>query len=104
MIDRATEWLPKLFQSSINANANPIPVADLRKLEGRTCEAFSAVAREMTHSLAIRVTSDDLARVDIGKRIHAALLKSVLKPHDCILLLDFGKAEMSDPEAVSAGL
>jgi hypothetical protein len=54
-----------------------------------------------THNLALRVTLDDLTRADLRKRVHGALLKLGLKPQNCVLILDFAKAEMSDPEAVS---
>ena len=100
-VDTADEWFPQLFRVAIAAHARPIPVSDLRTVEGSAYNAVHTVVRDISHNLALRVTLDDLTRGDLQKRIHAVLLKLVLKPQECILILDFGKAEMSNPEAVS---
>ncbi len=99
-VDTAEEWLPQLFRVAIAAHARPILVSDLRTVEGGAHNAICIVVRDMSHGLALRVTLDDLIRGDLRKRIHAALLKLILKPQECILILDFGNAEMSNPDAV----
>jgi hypothetical protein len=99
-VDTASEWLPQLFRVALAAHAQPIPVSDLRTFESGAYNAVCMAVR-LTHNLALRVTLDDLSRSDLRKRIHAVLLKLALKPHECILILDFGKAEMSDPVVVS---
>jgi hypothetical protein len=83
------------------ADAQPIPVSDLPTVEGKCFEAIQTIVRSITHSFALRITLDDLTRSDLRQRIHSALLKLVLKPQECFLILDFGKAEMSDPVVVS---
>lgn len=100
-VDTATEWLPQLFRVAIGAHAQPILVSDLWTIEGSAFDAIDTVVRDITHNLALRITLDDLTRDDLRKRIHAELLKLALKSQECILILDFGKAEMSNPEAVS---
>jgi hypothetical protein len=100
-VDTAIEWLPQLFRVAIGAHARPILVSDLRTVEGSAFDAVETVVRNITHNLALRITLDDLTRGDLRKRIHAELLKLALKPQECILIMDFGKAEMSNPEAVS---
>jgi hypothetical protein len=100
-LSKGREMMPELFRVAIGAHARPIPVSDLRTIEGSAFDAIHTVVREITQNFALRITLDDLARGDLRKRIHAVLLKLALKPQNCILLLDFGKAEMSNPEAVS---
>src|ERR1700726_4265686 len=91
----------KVFRVAIAANARPIPVTDLQTVEGRCLEAIQTIVRNVTHTFALRITLDDLTRSDLRRRIHSTLLKLVLKPQECFLILDFGKAEMSDPDWVS---
>ncbi|MGJ5175785.1 beta family protein [Bradyrhizobium oligotrophicum] len=98
--DNAAEWLPELFRVAMAAHGRPIPVVDLRTVERGALDAIRSVVHRLTHNLALRVTLDDLTRTDLRTRIHSALLKISLKPQDCILILDFGKAELSDPQAV----
>lgn len=96
----ASEWLPTLLRVAIAADARPTLVSDLRTVEGKCCEAIQTTVHDITHSFALRITLDELSRSDLQERIHSALLKLVLKPQECFLIMDFGKAEMSDPEAV----
>ena len=78
-----------------------MPVADLSTLEGAAFDAIQTVARDLTHNFALRITLDELTRGDLRRRIHAVLLKLALKPQECVLILDFAKADMSNFEAVS---
>jgi hypothetical protein len=96
----ASEWLPTLFRVAIAANAKPTLVSDLRTIEGECSEAIRTTIHNVTHSFALRISLDELSRSDLRKRIHSALLQLVLKPQECFLILDFGKAELSNPEAV----
>lgn len=98
--DKASEWLPELFRVAMAAHGQPVPVSDLRTIEGIAFDAIRSVIHRITHNLALRVTLDDLTRTDLRTRIHRALLKLGLKPQDCFLILDFGKAELSDPQVV----
>lgn len=51
--DQAAEWLPKLFRVAIAANARPIPVSDLRTLEGICFGAFQTVIGTMTQRKSV---------------------------------------------------
>lgn len=98
--DHASEWLPTLFRTAVAANARPILVSDLRTVEGKCFEAIRTTVRNVTHSFALRISLEELSRSDLRARIHSVLPKLVLKPQECFLILDFGRAEMSDPQVV----
>jgi len=99
--DTVAEWLPDLFKLAEGAEARPIPVASLRDLEGPFLSGFQGVVKRNSNGFALRLTLDDLVRPDLASRTQAALLRLVLKPSECILLLDFAGAELSSPEAVA---
>jgi hypothetical protein len=98
-VSAADEWLPALFRAAIHANAIPIPVSDLRTIESEAFDGLQAVVRRHTGSMAIRVPFEDLVRADVRRRIQNVLLRLVLKPSDCVLILDFADADLSDPDA-----
>jgi hypothetical protein len=99
--DTASDWLPTLFRASVSANGLPILASDLRTIEGKAFDGLRAVIRNVSHGLALRITAEDMERDDLRNRIHAALLRLVIKPSECMLILDFGSPDFSDLAAVA---
>lgn len=89
------DWLPQFFKFATTFEARTIPVATLADLEGSHSEAFRKVIDQQGHGLAIRLTIDDLNRADLAQRTHKLLLKIVMKPSECVLILDFSDADLT---------
>lgn len=91
----AEQWLPRLFKVAIDSAALPMPVFGLSDIEGGLGLAVQRTLEVTRDGLAIKVTLADLLDPDLTGRLHRALLKLVLKPHECVLILDFAQADLS---------
>lgn len=90
-----TEWLSQLFRFISTFEARAIPVATLADLEGLHSAAFRKVIEQQGHGLAIRLILEDINRADLAPRIHKLLLKLVLKPSECVLIMDLSDADLT---------
>jgi hypothetical protein len=99
--EESVDWLPLLLKFATAAEARAIPVATLEDLEGPSLAGFHKAVLNFSHCIALRITLDDLGRPDLRSRIHRGLLSLVLKPSECVLILDFSNAELSAPEMVA---
>lgn len=97
------EWLPQLFRIAERSHALPIPVTTLADAEGPRLSAFRKIVDGDGAGMCLRLTLTDLADPDLRARAHRALLKLVIKPHQCLLMLDFSDADL-DNTAVAAEL
>ncbi|WGM32716.1 beta family protein [Brevundimonas sp. NIBR11] len=91
----AGEWLPRLFRVAVDSAALPTPVFGLGDIEGALGPAVQRTLAVTQDGIAIRVTLTDLLDPDLTTRLHRALLKLVLKPHECVLILDFSQADLT---------
>lgn len=97
----AKVWLPRLFRTAANSNARAIPVCTLADLEGDRLQAFQAITNPGDVGVALRLTLRDLGDERLQNRVHAALLKIVALPSQCILVLDLSGADFSATESVA---
>ncbi|MGC2133232.1 MAG: hypothetical protein WA661_08230, partial [Xanthobacteraceae bacterium] len=75
-----------------------IPVVDLRTSEQRI-DAIRDHWLAVNHGLALRLSLSDIARKKLETTVQTTLLRLVAKPTDCILLVDFSEADLSDENA-----
>lgn len=78
-----------------------IPTIELKTTKLR-CDAISSHWQTTKHGLALRLTLGDLSDSGLRMKIHSLLLKMVVKPQECVLILDFSDADLSDVEAFAA--
>lgn len=93
--ERAEQWLFQLFSVATDWGARPIPVAALSDLQGHRLRAYQSIAHPENIGFALRLTLNDLGDLNLRARVHAALLKLVAKPHQCLLILDMSGADFS---------
>jgi hypothetical protein len=77
-----------------------IPVLDLRTNEYR----FDSIKNhwlDTTNGLALRLSLADLQRNKLESLVQERLIRLVAKPSDCILLMDFSEADLSDVDDFS---
>jgi len=91
----AEQWLPRLFRVAIDSAALPMPVFSLGDIEGALSKAVQRTLAVTKDGLAIKVTLSDLLDPDLTSRLHRALIKLILKPHECVLILDFSQADLT---------
>jgi Beta protein len=74
-----------------------IPVVDLKTNEHRI-NAVRDYWLKTNHGLALRLSLSDIGRQKLETTVQNKLLKLVAKPTDCILLVDFSDADLSEEE------
>jgi hypothetical protein len=94
-------WLPRLFKVATGTGSLPIPVASLSDLEGARLAAFSAVMLQQSAGIALRITLRNLGDPGLPTRVQSVLLRAGAKPNECLLLLDFSGADLSEPQMVA---
>jgi hypothetical protein len=72
-----------------------IPVFDMQTNEYRL-DAIREHWLQTNHGVALRLSLSDLGRGQLNTLVQERLLKLVVKPTDCFLLMDFSDAELSD--------
>jgi hypothetical protein len=78
-----------------------IPVCELRTSELRR-SVISSHWQSSNNGVALRLTLNDLSDPKLGTAIQTLLLKMVLKPQQCVLVLDLSDADLSDVDAFAA--
>jgi hypothetical protein len=94
-------WLPRLFKVATSAGSLAIPVVSLSDLEGARLAAFSAILSPQSAGIALRITLRNLGDPGLPTRVQSALLRAGTKPNECLLLLDFSGADLSEPQMVA---
>jgi hypothetical protein len=93
-------WLPTLFREVRASNGRAIPVVTLQDLEGSRLAGMRGVILEGESGAALRLTLSDLDHEGAKTRIQRAVMAAVLKPSECILLLDLTNDTLEDVDAV----
>uniref|UniRef100_E6VD55 Uncharacterized protein n=1 Tax=Rhodopseudomonas palustris (strain DX-1) TaxID=652103 RepID=E6VD55_RHOPX len=93
--------LAGFLSDSVRFGCGIIPVIDLRTSELRR-KAISKHWLATKYGLALRLTLSDLSNAKLGNLIQKILLETVIKPQECLLLLDFADADLSDYEGFGA--
>jgi hypothetical protein len=94
------EWVPRLFETALQHDARPIPVASLSDLEGPRCAGISTVVGNYKTGIAIRLLLDDLGTPELRTRLLGALRRLRTEPQQSILIFDFSDADLDDVQAV----
>lgn len=97
-IEKASNWLPELFNRARNLDVVAIPIANLAALERVGVSAFKNSISE-GHSLkfGLRIQSGDMTDPNLNDRVKSALSTMCLIPAECAVIADFSDADLSDP-------
>jgi hypothetical protein len=90
--------LATFLGDSIKYGCSIIPVCELRTSELRR-SVISSHWRSSRNGLALRLTLNDLSDPKLGGAIQSLLMKMVVKPQQCVLILDLSDADLSDIDA-----
>jgi hypothetical protein len=93
--------LARFLNSSRKFGCSIIPTFDLKTADLRR-SAILSHWQSTKNGLALRLTLSDLSDPGLRAKIHSLLLRMVVKPQQCILILDFSDADLSEVDAFSA--
>jgi hypothetical protein len=93
--------LAQFLSASRKFGCSIIPMFDLKTTELRG-RAISSHWQSTKNGLALRLTLSDLSDTGLRAQIHSLLVKMVIKPQQCVLILDFSDADLSEVDAFAA--
>jgi hypothetical protein len=89
--------LAEFLANGLRYGCSTMPVLDLKMSELRR-KAIRAHWQDTKNGLGLRITLGDLLNPKLGTMIQRILLDAVAKPQECVLILDFSDADLSDHE------
>jgi hypothetical protein len=93
--------LAKFLNAGRKFGCSIIPTFDLKTSNFR-CSAISSHWQSTGNGLALRLTLSDLSDPGLRTKIHSLLIKMVVKPQQCVLILDLSDADLSEVDAFAA--
>jgi len=97
--DRMSIWLPRMFADAREKRALVIPAARLADLGAREFPAFrSAMDVTSGAAFAFLLSSADLADTALLAKVRQALDGLGTDPNECVVVIDFGDADLSSAE------
>lgn len=98
----SVDWLPRVFDVARGRSGLLTPVATLDDMLGVRGRAFRLVlSNDPQRRIAVRVQSGEI-KSDLAGRVSAAMSQFGIVPENCVLLLDFADADLSNVPAVAS--
>lgn len=100
--DKIGKWLPKMFERARAAQTRPIPLIQISDLLQTDAAAFDqAIDRAANIQFGLVVQSGDAEDRKALDRAVRAIDRMRLTPEQCVILVDFQHADLSDPTIVA---
>lgn len=94
--------LPRIFEVARSSGATPTPVATLEEiLDGASSLFTQSMGKDTPLRIALRIDSDEIDS-DLTGRVREAMSRLQVAPHNCAVILDFARADLSVIDAVAS--
>ncbi|MEO9972014.1 MAG: beta family protein [Hyphomonadaceae bacterium] len=100
--EKATDWLPKLYESARSGSVDAIPVASLRDLESPRFDGLlNSIDRSRELQFMVSLKADDLLDTNLKSRLDKQLSRLKISSGNCSIQVDFQGSYFEEPDGVA---